>query len=308
MGGALKERYVSALNSFVEKVKQDKYVLAVILAGSLYHDVVWEKSDIDVILIVDDLKEPEQHFSLTEDGILINASTFDRRKFKRRLDAGFQGGFFHSWISRSTLLYTRDETFRELYESLSELGDGDKALLLLGHGCSAVGDLAKAQKWLLVKNDVMYSYYWLMRSLNNLATIEVIMHDHIPGREVILQALELNAPFFRNLYVDLAQIPKSEAVMKQALSQVESYLKERTLVLFAPVLELLAEHGTTMGLSELDEHFTRLFGLAAVLVEACEWLADQGVIEKLSSPVELTRKSRAFVDEVAYYYDGGKTR
>lgn len=304
MNPDLKQRFTHALNAVIEKVKQDKYVLAVILAGSLYHDVVWEKSDIDVILIVEDLKQPHSAVSLVEDGILINAHTFDRRAFKRRLDSGLRAGGFHSWMAKTTLLYTRDETLRELYERMFELGDHDRDLLLLRTGSYALGDLAKAQKWLLVKQDCLYSYYWLVRSLNHLAAIEVLLGDAIPQREVIKQALDLNEPFFRALYVDLAQQPKDEAVLRQSLQQVEAYLKERSLLLFTPILEVLAERGTTVGLSELYERISLTLNDAA-LVEACEWLAEQGIIERLSAPVELTTKSRAYVDEVAYYYAGG---
>lgn len=309
MAHDLKERYTRALDSFVAKVTQDKYVLAVVLAGSLYHDVVWEKSDIDLILIVEDLKQPEASFSLVEDGIIINAATYDRRRFKRTLDTALRAGFFHSWLAKTTLLYTRDETIRELYdESMFELGDHDKSLLLLRHGCFALGDLAKAQKWLRVKHDVLYSYYWLVKSLDNLASIEVISQDGIPGREVIQQALAANAPFFRSLYVDLAQQPKDAAVMQEALERVEAYLTEKTPLLFSLLLDELAEKGATMGHSELRERLSPLLGSGVPIVDALEWLAEQGVIEKLSTPVDLTTKSRAFVDEIAYFYDRGNRR
>ncbi|MDF2626807.1 MAG: hypothetical protein K0R39_638 [Symbiobacteriaceae bacterium] len=306
MGSDLQQKYTRALNAFVEKVKQDKYVLAVILAGSLYHDVVWEKSDIDVILIVDDAKKPTGHFSMVEDSIIINAATFDRRKFKRQLDTGLRSGVFHSWLSKTTLLYTTDETLRELYESMLELGEHDQQLNLATRGSYAVADLAKAQKWLVVRGDALYSYYWLMRALDHLAIIEVTLADQIPAREVIQQALELNEPFFRAIYTDLAQQPKDAAVMRQALDRVETYLTERAGRIFAVVLDALAEKGTTMGLTELCERLPRVSD--DVIVDACEWLAGLGIIEKLSAPVELTYKSRAFVDEVAYYYDGGHVR
>ncbi|HYF75506.1 MAG TPA: hypothetical protein VD973_00085 [Symbiobacteriaceae bacterium] len=306
MGIDLQQKYTRALNTFVDKVRQDKYVLAVILAGSLYHDVVWEKSDIDVILIVDDVKNPTGHFSLVEDGIIINAAAFDRRKFKRQLDTGLRSGVFHSWLSKTTLLYTTDETLRELYESMLELGEHDQQLNLAARGSYAVADLAKAHKWLQVKGDPLYSYYWLMRTLDNLAIIEVTLADQIPAREVIQQALALNEPFFRAIYTDLAQQPKDEAVMRQALQLVDTYLTERAARIFAVLLDTLAEHGTTMGLTELCERLPRVSD--DVVVDACEWLADLGIVEKLSSPIELTHKSRAFVDEVAYYYDGGHAR
>jgi tetratricopeptide (TPR) repeat protein len=302
----LQQRYTRALNAFIDKVKQDKYVLAVILAGSLYHDVVWEKSDIDVILVVDDAKNPTNHFSLVAEGVIINATAFDRRKFKRQMDTALRSGWFHSWLSKTALVYTTDETLRELYESMLDIGEHDKAMLLAGHGAYALGDLAKAQKWLLVKGDHMYSYYSLMRSLNNLAAIEVILGDAIPGREVIKQALELNPAFFHALYIDLAQREKNAAAMEQALQQVERYLQERATRLFSAVLDALSQAGTTLCLTELFERLPLLPDVP--LVDACEWLAELGIIEKLSAPIELTHRSRAFVDEVAYYYDGGKGR
>ena len=41
---------------------------------------------------------------------------------------------------------------------------------------------------------------------------------------------------------------------------------------------------------------------------AYEWLADKGVIQKVSTPLRLTEKSRATVEEAAYYYDPEEPR
>ena len=38
------------------------------------------------------------------------------------------------------------------------------------------------------------------------------------------------------------------------------------------------------------------------VVILCEWLSDQGVIDKLSTPVKLTNKSRQSIDELAFFY------
>ena len=37
---------------------------------------------------------------------------------------------------------------------------------------------------------------------------------------------------------------------------------------------------------------------------ACEYLADQGLIGKVSTPVQLTRKSNVLVQELAFVYMG----
>jgi uncharacterized protein len=44
-------RYDEAIASLLAKLQQDRYVLAVVLYGSLAYDVVWDKSDIDLCII-----------------------------------------------------------------------------------------------------------------------------------------------------------------------------------------------------------------------------------------------------------------
>ncbi len=44
------QRFTEALEALLEQVKQDRSILAAILCGSLSHDKVWAKSDIDLVL------------------------------------------------------------------------------------------------------------------------------------------------------------------------------------------------------------------------------------------------------------------
>ena len=54
---AIRERFSSALDALVDHVKKDRSILAAMLCGSLSHDVVWEKSDIDLMLVTVDDKD-----------------------------------------------------------------------------------------------------------------------------------------------------------------------------------------------------------------------------------------------------------
>ena len=44
------EQFTTALDSLIERVKEDRSVVAAILGGSLSHDRVWAKSDIDLVV------------------------------------------------------------------------------------------------------------------------------------------------------------------------------------------------------------------------------------------------------------------
>ena len=50
------QRFADALDALVAGIKKDRSILAAILCGSLSHDTVWDKSDIDLLLITADDK------------------------------------------------------------------------------------------------------------------------------------------------------------------------------------------------------------------------------------------------------------
>jgi predicted nucleotidyltransferase len=51
------QTFTAALDALVKDIKRDRAILAVVLCGSLSHDTVWAKSDIDLVLVtIDDRK------------------------------------------------------------------------------------------------------------------------------------------------------------------------------------------------------------------------------------------------------------
>ena len=58
--GTIQARFSAALDTLVGQVKDDRSVLAALLCGSLSHDTVWEKSDIDLVLVTVDDKQIER--------------------------------------------------------------------------------------------------------------------------------------------------------------------------------------------------------------------------------------------------------
>ena len=56
---SIQQKFTAALDALVEQVKGDRSILAAILCGSLSHDTVWAKSDIDLVLVTIDDKKVE---------------------------------------------------------------------------------------------------------------------------------------------------------------------------------------------------------------------------------------------------------
>ncbi|MDQ2713983.1 MAG: nucleotidyltransferase domain-containing protein [Chloroflexota bacterium] len=305
----LRRTYEEALTSFVAKVQQDRSIIAAILYGSLAYDDVWEKSDIDILLVSRENKIAHRYYSLVENGISIQVHMGTRSNFRAMIERSLQGSFTHSLISRSTLLFSSDDSIQDYYRNSAHVGSKDREYQLLKVAADILPVLTKAEKWLYVKKDPIYSFLWLMFLINHLAAIEVLLHNDVAMREVVQQALTYNPAFFTKIYLDLVQRPKDEETMRQAIQLVHDYLGEKLPLLFKPILTYLTTASGARTATELNAHLRQKLQMEGdalgYLAFAYEWLADKGVIRKVSSPVRLTEKSRITVDEAAYYYDGG---
>jgi hypothetical protein len=131
----------------------------------------------------------------------------------------------------------------------------------------------------------------------------VVLNGEAPGREVIHPALKLNPTFFEAVYTDLIDGLKDRASLQRALDMINAYLEERAELLFGPVLDYLSEAEGMRTASELDAHFRKKVQSTG-LFWVYEWLARQGIIDKVASPVRLTRKSQVTLEEPAYTYEG----
>jgi uncharacterized protein len=299
----VQERYMGALGRLSARLEEDYYVLAAVLYGSLARGEAWERSDIDMMIILRDGQErANREVWLVEDDINISASVVTRGEFKRMLEGTLQGSMLHSIRSQSRLLFCKDDSITQWLSESSQVGARDQAYSLLIAAASLPWQLDKAHKWYQVKQDMNYCFVWVMMAVNSLARLEVILNGQAPGREALDQALKLNPAFFGSVYIDLIHGPKNEQTLGSALEQIEDYLRARVDLLFSPILDFLAQAGGPVPLSEMSQYFAKkLKGYE--LGGLYEWLAREGIIHKLSSPFQLTRKSQVPLEEPAYYYD-----
>ncbi|HXI28873.1 MAG TPA: hypothetical protein VNG89_10625 [Vicinamibacterales bacterium] len=297
----VQQRFTAALDALVDLVKRDRSILAAMLCGSLSHDVVWEKSDIDLLLVtIDDQKVERSDVPLYADGVNVHAILVPRAQFRKIVEGSIHNSFMHALLAKGRLLYTHDETIADLCGRLRQVGGRDTDRQLLRAATHALPSIDKAHKWFVTRQDLDYTALWILYAATSLAQIEVISRKQIADREVIPQALALNPPLFKTIYSDLLNTKKTVAAVEQALDTVDRYIAERAPALFAPILEHLREVGEARSSRELEDHFTRHLDIAGVTT-ACEYLADQGLIGKASSPVRLTKKSNLEVEELAFF-------
>ena len=118
------------------------------------------------------------------------------------------------------------------------------------------------------------------------------------SRNAIQKALEYNPQMMKVFYHIPMQRPLTEADLIEAEELLDAYLIQKMDVFKQPVLEYLAdgEVKTTSMIAErfhTDSHY---------VVNALDYLAEKGVIERVSQLIKLTPKSRFGVEEIGFVY------
>jgi hypothetical protein len=207
----------------------------------------------------------------------------------------------HSFVTKGRVLYTHDVTISAVCARLKDIGERDTQIQLLQAGIQALAPVDKAHKWMITRGDLDYTALWILYAATALARIEILSARRLTDREVIPQAIQLNPAFFKIVYSDLLNTKKTIHNVQAALDAIDAYLAKHTPALFGIVLDHLREVGDTRSASDIEAHFKRNFDVEGV-TGACEYLSDRGLICKVSTPIQLTKRSNISVQEMAFTY------
>lgn len=296
----IKQSYSAAVDSFIEKLKDDPNVIAAILCGSLSYDEVWEKSDIDMALIVRDQKLTNRGYCVIEDGIIINVDLMERSNFRRTMEWSTGGSFLHSLFAKGKIVYSKDESLYSYFEDIKKLGRDDIEITLFHKANELISYLHKSEKWLRVKNDAKYSQYYILKAAGVIASMEVVSKGEIPTREAILRAREINPDLMKILYDDPLSKSLSKEQLIMVINKIDEYLLSHMDAISSPVIQFMSD-GEVKTLSVLAQHFNME---PHFIVGIFDYLSEKGILERLSETMRITPKSKLAVEEVAYVYVG----
>ncbi len=302
----IKKRFDDALDTFVDFIKQDKSINAAMLFGSLIEGNVWEKSDVDLLLISNDERTPYKFYWLDQDNLNFQITLYSRTRFKREFERALSGSWFQHMINTSKILFSNDETINEYILQAQSPGKRDVELQILYVIAMVIGDLEKAEKFLFLKKDVAQSYLFITRLLDNLAQIEVLLNGEVPGREVIEQAMKYNHEFFNFIFTSVIVEQTNMEKMGKIVGRIRTYLEVRTEIIFKPIIDYFRTEQDVRTISDLTIHLNKMMPTSwweIASLAYCQWLMEQGYLERFAQPVNLTSKSYIQANEIAYIFN-----
>lgn len=302
----------AALSDFLDRLRDDPYVLAAVLVGSLDEETVWRRESLGLWIIEADgvakrLKsdgQDERIFrTFAEAGINIHAEIISRSRFRRMIEGNSRTAFNCSFFAQRELVYCDDESISNWFEKANSVATTDQSRELLAVITWTIHARKFARKLLERKNDLPLARQELIWAAHAVAHAEIVRSGQVYEHEAIYRAIELQPDLFQTIYLDVISGRGTKKALTTALDAIETYLSDNADELLKPLLKYLKKQRRVVPLSELSEHFAHTQLYPWHLESACEWLEEQGQLEKVSAPFRITKKSRIDVEEPAYFLD-----
>jgi hypothetical protein len=303
-------KFETALAQFVERVMEDRYVLAVVAVGSLKPETIWARHALSLWIIEADgvtRRIPsdgtdERVFRiLAENGVNVHAEVIPRSRFKQMVEGASRTAFSHNFFAERRIVASKDKSIDGWFTKANRLATKDQERELLTFSTWTIHAVLHARKRLEVKRDVALAFQDTLGAAHGVAHTEIIRRGEVWEEEVIYRAIEGAPELFKTIYLDVLAKPKNRKVLAAALDAIDAYLNEHYPAHLKPLLDYLEKQDRVVPLSEIGDHFAFSQIHPGHLEAACEWLEQKGLLEKVSAPFKLTKRSTERVEEPAYF-------
>jgi len=305
-------RFESALEQLVARVAEDRYVLAVVLVGSLSAETIWRRESIGLWIIEADGVsrrlpsdgEDERIFRiLVENGINIHAEVIPRSRFKQIVEGSSRTAFSCNFFAVRKVVYSKDPSIDSWFKKANSVALKDQERELLAFSTWTIHAHRHARKRLDIKGDLELAAQEILGAAHSVAYTEIIRRGEVWEGDVIYRAIDGNPALFQTIYLDVLAKRKNRRVLAAALDAIDGYLDKHYQAHLKPLISYLKKQSRLVPLSEISDQFAFSQLYPWHLESACEWLERKGRLQKLSAPFKLTKRSTERVEEPAYFLD-----
>jgi uncharacterized protein len=306
------ERFRAALAQFAERIMADRYVLAVVEVGSLRPETIWARHSLSLWIIeadgvtrrIQSDGTDERVFRiLVENGVNIHAEVIPRSRFKKMVEGASRTAFSCNFFAERRIVASKDASIDGWFKKADRAATKDQERELLAFSTWTIHAVLHARKRLEIKGDLALASQETLGAAHSVAHTEIIRRGEVWEDDVIYRAIEGAPALFKMIYLDVLAKPKNRKVLSAALGAVDAYLDEHYESHLKPLLDYLKKQNRVVPLSEISDHFAFSQLHPGHLEAACEWLEHKGLLEKVSAPFKLTKRSLERVEEPAYFLD-----
>src|SRR3954449_7747112 len=305
-------RFQAALDQLIERIAADRYVLAVVLVGSLSPETIWRRETLGLWIIEadgvsrrlpSDGNDERVFRILVENGINIHAELIPRGRFKRMVEGASRTAFSCNFFARREVVYSKDPSIDAWFKQADSVATKDRERELLTFSTWTIHAHRHARQRLDVKGDLELAAQDILGAAHSVAHTEIIRQGQVWEQDVIYRAVDGAPELFQTIYLDVLAKRKNRRVLSKALDAIDRYLDEHYPAHLKLLLGFLKKQNRVVPLSEISDNFAFSQLHPWHLESACEWLEQKGRLQKVSAPFKLTKRSLERVEEPAYFFN-----
>src|SRR5215471_9073004 len=215
-------RFEAALQQFVERIAEDRYVLAIVLVGSLRAETIWQRESLALWIIEadgvsrrlsSDGKDERIFRILVENDINIHAEVIPRGRFKKMVEGASRTAFSCNFFAIRKVVYSKDPSIDTWFKRADSVATKDRERELLTFSTWTIHAHWHARKRLDVKGDLELAAQDILGAAHSVAHTEIIRQGQVWEQDVIYRAIEGAPELFQTIYLDVLAKRKNRRVL-----------------------------------------------------------------------------------------------
>src|SRR5262245_26380972 len=257
-------RCQAALNQLIERIAEDRYVLANVLVGSLTEETIWHSETLGMWIIEADCvsrrlpsdRNDERVFRiLVENGINIHAEVIPRSRFKKMVEGASRTAFSCNFFARRQIVYSKDPSIDTWFKQADSVATKDRERELLTFSTWTIHAHRHARKRLDIKGDLELAAQDILGAAHSVAHTEIIRQGQVWEQDVIYRAIEGALELFQTIYLDVLAKRKNRRVLSRALDALDTYLDRHYRAHLKPLLDYLKKQNRVVHLSDMSHPY-----------------------------------------------------
>lgn len=187
-------QYQKAYTAIIEKLKLNKNVLAIMIFGSMVSGDLWEGSDIDLFVIVDEELKKIKNIFTEENEIKIHIKLIGKNKFLSVNENDIKGGFFHRIFASSKLVFSKDVEINARYDSGRYYPDLDRKKWNMVYLGNVIKSIDTSRKYLF--NDSIYTAYCeAIKCIDDFSKLYVNFSGYMINKDAVSMLMNIEDKF-----------------------------------------------------------------------------------------------------------------
>jgi len=210
--------YQKAFSSIKEDLEKNKHVLAVLAYGSMVSGDLWEGSNIDLLVVIDNLINDIKDINLTLNEVPIHLKLISKNNLMNNSNKKID-----EILITSRLIICNDLSIRKIHDELRYVPDIEKEkmnLVYLGETLKSINVLNK-----YLYNNRRYTAFELsLKAMESFAKLYINNNGYLVSKDSINMAISLNDSFKEIVdKIFFEQVNKEESI-KEMITYIKNYL------------------------------------------------------------------------------------